>query len=213
MASTLLLSTRAGCARSGRRGLDRISSSSSALGSSGSQLVAAPMRMSNSPHPLIAKTGPLSSFSTDTTTSTTNWTPAFARRKANNSSSAEDFPFMAGAALAAALAATTFYNALPTTHTQCSVETQPPSKILATSMAFANSSAFQTDTTTSKSSFSFEKPHSKTKARAARQAGEPYDVSPIDADWLRCFDLGIRLPSVARCMVIFLSTLKLVCFD
>jgi len=156
MASSLLMISSRGCSRGGgRRGLEWVAGS----GSHG-------VLRSNSPSTNLAVIS----------NSNACWTSSFARRKANDDSQQQERSTIVGSAalLAAAAFGATFYNA----STRCSsVETtSTPPRLMATSMALADTSnpfIQQRDVP----AFTFEPAQHRSKARAARQKGEPYDIS------------------------------------
>jgi len=160
-----MISSR-GCSRGGgRRGLAWVAGS----GSQG-------MLRSNSPSTNLA----LSS------NSNACWTSSFARRKANDESQQQERTTTivgSAALLAAAAFGATFYNA--STRCSSSVETTcTPPRPMATSMALTDSSIpfiQQRDVP----AFTFEPAQHRSKARAARQKGEPYDVSPLSKKVLK----------------------------
>ena len=193
----LLSSTRGACSRSGRRGLEWIPSQSPLVVTVERSFV--PIR-SGCTTTTIRSTGTgscvrrcssnnkslgtLSSFSSRA--KTINWTPAFARRKAT-SSDEQDYDYSSAvlmSALGVALAASTFYNSLPSsnTTTHCSAVDPSPTP-LATSSSMMLDGPLATDQPHPSTLLTFEKPtpshHNQFKKakRVARVSGEPYDVS------------------------------------
>ena len=194
MASCLLLtSTRGACSRSGRRGLEWIPSQSPLIAAERS-FVPSRSATTTSPTgngswvrscPSNNSHGALSTFSTSCANENAiNWTPAFARRKATADEQDYCYSSVLMGALGVALAASTFYNSLPTSTTHCAADQSPTPLATSGMMAYMDGPlATEQPPPHPSTLLTFEKPvpshHNQFKKakRAARENGEPYDVS------------------------------------